>query len=715
MEKYKYQTPVDSELIFGSFFGKVHLKHIESYTETGANNIVDNVVDTFKSIQTQINNNTMNNNTLLVGKVQSGKTSNLELLTALAFDNGYNILIIYGGYDKSLLSQTTERFKNTFDVVGDVDYDSSVPAVFTTDDSAQIMDINDEMMAEFMEIGKPIIFVSMKRPPAMKKINKLLSKLDKSEFKAFIIDDEGDQASLNTEKDKKNDSSATYKQIQSMKKHLNDPMYLSVTATPQANIFLDEWSDLRPDSIRLIQPGIGYTGADVYHMYENNIVEIVPDEDKNELTEGKMPESLWDAIRYFIVASAIKRFRAKNNYKDKYSDMIVHAFREVNQHGLLYSSICSFIKNMQDAFQYGDDEEKQIYFIELENCYNHFVDNSIKSVLCFDDIRKEIETVIKKTSVILKNGVGKATQSNEKLKWHKIYIGGDLLQRGLTFGNLITTYFVRWASSGGNMDVNTQRARWFGYREKYIDLCKVFTTELIASEFTTLADIENDLWNQFSDVENGLLSIDDILIKTDNTKQAPTNKQRVDYKKVSFKTRWIKQSHILLNKDEVNKNNSLIDDFIGLHTWEDSNVSSRNNEITCKYSEVDSKEITSIITALNAVFDNEPFKQDALRDLVSGSSIPVILMWYDDNNKERYRSLYPSTSKIKALQQGANSTIQEKITYEGDNNVVIDKDKINIQIHCIVPGYKGEMHMEDKKQYMFAIYVPKEKTYFVKG
>ena len=50
-----------------------------------------------------------NHNSLLVGKVQSGKTSNLELLTALAFDNGYNFLLILGGYDKDLLRQSFKR------------------------------------------------------------------------------------------------------------------------------------------------------------------------------------------------------------------------------------------------------------------------------------------------------------------------------------------------------------------------------------------------------------------------------------------------------------------------------------------------------------------------------------------------------------------------------------------------------------------------------
>ena len=183
---------------------------IAAYGETGANNIVQNIVETYKSIQLQLADPNKNNNVLLVGKVQSGKTSNLEMLTALAFDNGYNILVIYGGYDTSLLKQTTDRFKETFGVVGDVTYDDEGPAIFTTDDSNQILSIDDEIMTDLLENNKPVIFVSMKRPVAMRKINALFGRLDKSKFKAFIIDDEGDQASLNTAKDKIKNASATY-------------------------------------------------------------------------------------------------------------------------------------------------------------------------------------------------------------------------------------------------------------------------------------------------------------------------------------------------------------------------------------------------------------------------------------------------------------------------------------------------------------------------
>lgn len=713
MEKYTFGSgeATAATMKLGEYYNLVHGKHIAAYGETGADNIVQNIVETYKSIQLQLADPNKNNNVLLVGKVQSGKTSNLEMLTALAFDNGYNILVIYGGYDTSLLKQTTDRFKETFDVVGDVTYDEEGPAIFTTDDSNQILSIDDEIMTDLLENNKPVIFVSMKRPVAMRKINALFSRLDKSKFKAFIIDDEGDQASLNTAKDKTKNASATYSEICKMKNLLEDPMYLSVTATPQANIFLDDWSRLRPDSIRLIQPGIGYDGAEVYHLYENDIIDIVSDDDHEDLAEGIIPESLWEAVRYFIVASAIKCKRATKT-KEHYSDMIIHAFREVSQHSSIYTSICNYISSMKDSFEY-DDENKKIYLSEFRKCYEIYVSADIRASITFDSLVEEIETVVKKTKVILKNGIGKTTQGNEKLKWHKIYIGGDLLQRGLTFSNLITTYFTRWATGGGNMDTNLQRARWFGYRSKYIDICKIFTTAEIAQEFTNLAEIEDDLWDQFADVENGVLDIDDILIQSEKTKQSPTSKQRVKYKKVAFKNRWLKQRFLVSDEGKIAENDAELRKLFDSVTWEFTTAGSKIGAVTARYAYFDASTLKKLISVIYGVFDYEPFQKKALTDLLGQDNIPVILMGND--KKARYRSIYEHDFRIKALLQGADSTVAEKITYIGDSGVVVDKDKINIQIHRIVPGKDRTHPMESKEQYMFAVYIPKEKTYFVKG
>ena len=461
--------------------------------------------------------------------------------------------------------------------------------------------------------------------------------------------------------------------------------------------FLKDWSGIRTD-VKV-------------SLYENDIVNLVSDEDHTELSEGKIPESLWDAVRYFIVASAIKcKYATKP--KERFSDMIVHAFREVLQHSSIYTSIESYISCLKNSFEY-EDEDMEGYLKDFEKCFIKYVSDNIKANLSFKDIEPELITVVRKTKVILKNGIGKTTQGNEKLKWHKIYIGGDLLQRGLTFSNLITTYFTRWATSGGNMDTNLQRARWFGYRSKYFDLCKIFTTSEIAQEFTNLAEIEDDLWEQFADVENGVLSIDDILIQSENTKQSPTSKQRVNYEKVSFKNRWLKQRFLVTDESKISENDSKIKALIDSVEWEDTTAGSKIGAKTAQYAYFDSKILKDLINVIYGVFDCEPFQKKALTDLLGQTNIPVILMGAD--KEPRKRSIYKADFRIKALLQGADSTISEKVTYVGDSGVVIDKDCVNIQIHRILPREDKTTVMKEKEQYMFAIYIPKEKTYFVKG
>jgi hypothetical protein len=263
------------------------------------------------------------------------------------------------------------------------------------------------------------------------------------------------------------------------------------------------------------------------------------------------------------------------------------------------------------------------------------------------------------------------------------------------------------------MDTNLQRARWFGYRSKYIDICKIFTTAEIAQEFTNLAEIEDDLWDQFADVENGVLDIDDILIQSEKTKQNPTSKQRVKYKKVAFKNRWLKQRFLVADEGKIAENDAELRKLFDSVTWEPTTAGSKIGAVTARYACFDASTLKKLISVIYGVFDYEPFQKKALTDLLGQDNIPVILMGSD--KKARYRSIYEQDFRIKALLQGADSTVAEKITYIGDSGVVVDKDKINIQIHRIVPGKDRTHPMESKEQYMFAVYIPKEKTYFVKG
>lgn len=718
MEQYKIEYSSPLPFTEGRFFELIHKKHIDAYTLKGANNIVQNVRSTYSRLLRQLTTES-NHNSLLVGKVQSGKTSNLELLTALAFDNGYNLLIIYGGYDTELLRQCTERFGATFDSAsGDDIVESDTPIVFTTNTvtkgSNPIACLTADFAVDLLEEGRPIIITCLKNSRVLSKVNRLLRTLvNVPNIKPFIIDDEGDQASLNTAK-KKEKGTPTYNAIKAMKGILGNPLYLSVTATPQANIFQDDISALIPASVHLIQPGVGYNGASIYHLSENEIIQSIAEEQSSTT----ISDPLRKAIYYFIVASAIKQLMAEKK-KEKLSDMIIHVDRKVSEHGALYSCVNDELKNIKAAFENKDDDVDgyTFYLNKLKNSYTLYTSEVIQSQFPFDNtLLEELAICIKKTGVILQNGLGKETKETERTKWHKIYIGGDLLQRGLTFPNLIVSYFTRFAKSGGNMDTTLQRARWFGYRSKYLDLCKIFTTDEISKEFTVLAEVEDDLWEQFEDVEKGLLEIKDIIIQAENTKQKPTAKNKAKFKKISFRNRWVKQKFIVTNDTERSTNNEYIQNLItSVTNWTKTTNGSNLGVETAQYTIFTAEQLKDLIQSIETAFDREPFNRATIKDLVGSSDIPVILMWTNDENKTRYRSIYNDSAqdRIKALHQGANTTDIEKLTYYGDQKVIIDPDKINIQIHYISPGISKNERL-GKDQYMFAIYMPKDKIYFVK-
>lgn len=715
MEQYQYtgQDSIMPIIKQGKYFTKIHGKHRDSYGEFGAANIRDNIVSTFREALVQEQNPQVSNNLLLVGKVQSGKTSNLELFTALAFDNGFNLVVIYGGYDGTLLSQTSNRFRKTFDIPGETDYSDSTPVIFSSDDSKQLLSVDNEIFEDLLTANKPIFIISMKRPAAMAKVNDLLQRIDKSKLKAFIIDDEGDQASLNTKKNKAKDASATYAEIVRMKKLLSNPLYLSVTATPQAIIFLDEYSQLRPDAIRLIEPGQGYCGAEAYHLFDSEIIETIPDSEQQELTDGKMPSTLRVAICHYIIASAIMCKRGKNT-----SDMIIHSHRNVSNHSAIYQCVDAFIQAFKDDIQYDDVEAINTRFEELEKHYIRYFSTDVQAKYPFESLKSTIcKDVVNRVYIILKNSAGQVTQATESLRKHKIYIGGDLLQRGVTFSSLVTTYFSRWANDGGNMDTNLQRARWFGYREKYIDLCKIFTTENIAREFTTLSEMEADLWEQFYSVQSGEMKIDDLLIRADNTKQRPTRKNVAAYKTVTFKNKWLTQRVGVFDRIQLKANNDTVENLVNsLHLIEMS-AGRRDGEMSAEYAIVDTQIMQDLIEQIQTVFDLEPFEKQPLKELFDGAGqVPVIVMkGYHAAGRER--SFYQD-NKIYALLQGADNKDKDKAVFLGDSFVVVDKTKVNIQIHKIVPKRQTEtgiVVMPEYTQYMFAIYVPKEKKYFIKG
>ncbi len=708
-EKYIIEENQDKPINIGNFVRKVHAKQSKDYGVISADKTRDRVKKVFKNCMKQINMIEVNNNVLLIGKVQSGKTSNLEMFTAFAFDNGYKCVIIYGGYDNKLLSQTSDRFRKTFDVSED-SIDSTSPELFSTDDSA-VDSLDEDVLNNIIELEKPIIFVSMKRPVALKKINKILSKISKKNLQTFVIDDEGDQASLNTEF-KKNKESATYSEICTMKQILSDPLYISVTATPQANVLLGEYSSLQPARLYLIEPGNGYTGAEFFHLNEDRIANV-ESEDAKELEEGRIPNSIYDSVHYFLVASTIMKIMG-----NKYTDMIIHTSRTNKEHSNLYQTIYQYVQALKDNVR-DNDPDLDIQFNEIIKIYNtKYFSNYLINRYKINDILNELKDIIKNTHIILQDSNGKNTQGNEKYRQHKIYIGGDLLQRGLTFKNLITTYFTRWPKKSGNMDTIIQRARWFGYRSKYLDLCKIFTTSKIQEEYSGLTESENDLWEQCYSIENGEMEISDIVIDASSSTLNPTRKNVAHYKNVKFTKKWNNQKTGVFNKEINVKNNAVIEHFIeGLSLIPSTKGRIGSNTPSCYYGKCSRSDFLNLIDNTQDIFNKDPFNIKDLKKISSCYDIVVQKMYDLENLKEvRKRTFNQDTLKVYALQQGPDKAEKELQHYEGDSSVIVDENALTIQIFRILPRFdiNKEKELKEYIQYMFSIHIPESRKGFVK-
>ena len=378
MEKYQeihYHTQFTKK--YGKFYELVKKNHENKYQKKGVDIINENVDNIYDKIMTLQNPK----NLLLVGKVQSGKTSNLELLTALLFDNGYNVGVIFGGISEDLNSQIADRFKKTYNYTKD---NKDLIIVDTVVDNVQGL---KSILNQISDDTK-LLIICLKNHQTIKKVTKVLRHKDFSEEKTFVIDDEGDQASLNTEFKKKKKSS-TYSAIIDILDVLDNPIYLSSTATPNAIVFQPQTSRINPVDVALIKPGVGYFGAEFFHSTDDRIVIVSEDED--EFVLGK---DLRHAINHFLLSSAI--LFKQNDIK---ASMIVHTNRMTIIHDITYENINGYI-NILKYLQF-----KELKY-EFEKTYNekYFFRNVLDTFELLELLKIIRSEVLPNIHLILYNG-----------------------------------------------------------------------------------------------------------------------------------------------------------------------------------------------------------------------------------------------------------------------------------------------------------------------
>lgn len=475
----------------------------------------------------QSTNITIDKKGLVVGQVQSGKTANYTGLICKAADAGFNFIVVLAGILNNLRSQTQSRIdegflgfdtqyerayniNNTTKIgVGLIPgFDSAIANSYTTSLDSGDFNSRAANTAGFnFNAPQPIILVVKKNAAVLKRLNTWLKaqagghKIANKSL--LLIDDEADNASINTKKDKDLDPTAINKGIRTLIGQFNRSAYVGYTATPFANIFIaQDESDLFPrDFIINLPAPTNYIGPEKVFGTSMDVEEeedllpiVVPISDystfipeghkKNDPkpTFADIPESLKTAIKSFILTCAIRLARGQEN---KHNSMLIHVSRYQLWQNEIKELVAQQFSYYKQEIEANDPSVLREFQDLLEHDYTETTNKIKNSTLSginhclqvhqWKDIKPLLFKVVQKIEVKSINGSSGDVvdyQLNSKNGVSVIAIGGDKLSRGLTLEGLSISYFLRASKM---YDTLMQMGRWFGFRPGYVDLCRLFT------------------------------------------------------------------------------------------------------------------------------------------------------------------------------------------------------------------------------------------------
>jgi hypothetical protein len=426
---------------------------------------------------------------LLYGRVQSGKTNAMIVLTAMAIDNGFRVVVVLTSDNVSLVKQTASRFQV---LQGVTVKDSSAIGSWLANPA--------HIKASLAKGG--LVLVTAKNSSHMDTFIEFLEGIGAGNFPALILDDEADQATLDTtvkpkstakKKGKEPPSlagSKIYEHHLSMRDVLKHHVYLQVTATPYALWLQNLDHPLRPRFTKLLEPGVGYTGGEFFFKKETFDKELPPlafvdpDEDDKLVDEhAAMPEGLEKAIGYFLVAAAAQGLADKTTQYGQQNFLCHTSFKKA-EHGVAADKIRKYVQKLRDAIV----ENKPVGEVALSRGLTELA-RSVPELPPLEAIKGFLEWRLRNFEVFIINSEHDDLQLPPTMNF---IVGGNILGRGMTIENLLVTYYLR-STKVAQMDTVLQHARMFGYRANAKPYLRVFLPQLQALRFLKIQQAEDSL------------------------------------------------------------------------------------------------------------------------------------------------------------------------------------------------------------------------------
>ena len=471
---------------------------------------------------------------LVVGHVQSGKTANYTGLVCKAADAGYKVIIILAGMLKSLRNQTQERIDSDFmgwctlsrKYIGAATFGSErKPVCFTTTMQDFEKKVANAMAVGLQALNEPVVLVIKKNKSTLENLYNWLydhNPHNLRDFPMLLVDDEADHASINTNR-KEDSPTAINIAIRNLLSIFERSSFVGYTATPFANIFIDpdtddemENEDLFPRHFILsLDPPDNYVGAnriftkaadlDIIRDINDNDA-LLPVKHKINLIPVAVPASLHKAIDCFIIARALRILRGQQG---KHHSMMINASRFTAVQNHLKNLVDDLIKERRDAVNNfsGLSYAEALKNSSLAAIHETWKNEYAKAGFEWTDVQAVLKKSIDPIKVISVNIGSTDMLDYSKSKYPDgrsvIAVGGLSLSRGLTLEGLLVSYFLR---NSIMYDTLMQMGRWFGYRDGYEDLCRIFMTPDASSWYAHIAEVTEELRSDFKAMETASLT-----------------------------------------------------------------------------------------------------------------------------------------------------------------------------------------------------------------
>lgn len=439
---------------------------------------------------------------LVLGNVQSGKTTSFISVMAKAADAGHRLFIVLSGTTDSLRNQTQDRI-DTVLIGGDPGW---VPL---TGRGADVSEDPRGASGALLSTSKRYVMVVKKQPDRLRNVRDWLRAagvLIMQKTPILVIDDEADSASIDVgEEGQRSVINGLIRDI------LDHPRaaYLAYTATPFANLLIDPGDEngLYPRDfiVDLLTPP-QYFGAErifgrpelsseseVDDRYDGlDVIRTIEPDEARRMASGSTdghPSALAAACRWFLLATASRRVRSG---KRADSSMLVHTSMLADTHLQTRSDVDAVIADIRNRLDANRDDElgrlREQYETEALSVPAEDFGNA---AIGFDDLTATLLEVVSEVRVIVDD-----YQSADRLAYVEgqpqtlVIVGGNTLSRGLTLEGLCASYFVRTSKT---YDALLQMGRWFGYRAGYEDLCRIWMPDELNAWFRDLALVEAEI------------------------------------------------------------------------------------------------------------------------------------------------------------------------------------------------------------------------------